>query len=109
MCLHFEQEVYSECVPIDVVQAALDGDELNTCGACAPTPSPTFRYSCEGQRCAGNDYVYVCYNRETFCLDQEAAGLVLLSEQASCGKCENFICDVADFGCGNGEVEICHV
>jgi hypothetical protein len=111
MCLHIEEELYTECVPITLIQAALDGNELNTCGACdvPPTPSPTIGFSCEGQRCAGNDYVFVCHDGMTLCLDQEAAGILLLSDQASCGRCGVFGCDLANFGCSNNKVEICHM
>jgi hypothetical protein len=110
MCLYLEQEPYSECVPIELVQAAL-ADDLNTCGACpiAPSASPTIGFSCEGQRCAGNDYVFVCQEGDTFCLDQEAAGVLLLSDRASCGRCGVFDCDAGNFGCGNNKVEICHM
>ncbi|CAB9509711.1 ECF subfamily RNA polymerase sigma-24 subunit [Seminavis robusta] len=113
MCIYLpDDQFYTECVPIDSVQAVLDHDPRDTCGECPPLPptvAPTIGFSCEGNRCAENDFVYVCQDRETFCVSQEDAEGLLLDSSASCGPCSIFDCDLSHFACDNDSVEICHV
>jgi hypothetical protein len=133
MCINLDDgQEFTECVPIEFVQNVLDLDEMNTCGQCPetdspttapttmtptnePTLSPTQGPVCEFDECAEDGYVYICNYvdetlSETLCVPQEEAKLLLLDERNFCGKCPEFNCsDIFTCGQNNKKIEICHM
>ena len=129
MCIHVDDgSFFPECVPYEYIQDVLNADPRNTCGECPiiPTETPTFQPTtaqptpwptpfptpqppvCLDNECAGDQYVYICFEFETFCVSQDDAKY-LLDLGGYCGKCAVFTCTEENFSCGNKKVLICHM
>ena len=72
-----------------------------------PTPRPIL---CMDQRCADNDFVYMCWNGQTGCASQDDAN-ILINIGATCGLCGEFTCGFDYFACpGNDQqIQFCHM